>query len=129
MTEAHQAEGRLGEHEELGTRLRQAREYVGLSQELVAHQLGIPRAAVSAMEHGTRKVSSIELKKLATLYGKPVGALLGEQEDPVLEADAVSAALFRTARQLSRTDKEQVLQFAEFLRNSSPAPRRAGEAS
>ena len=127
MTEVHQHENSRSEHAELATKLRQAREYVGLSQELVAQHLGIPRAAVSAIEHGARKVSGIELKKLATLYGKPIGAFLGEDEDPVLEADAVSAALFRTARQLSIADKEQVLQFAEFLRNSGPAPRRAGE--
>lgn len=126
MAEAHTRRHRVDEAE-LATRLRLAREYVGLSQELVAQHLGIPRAAVSAIEHGSRKVSSIELKQLAQLYGKSAGSLLGETQDPVLEADELSAALFRTARQLKSADRQQVLQFAEFLRNSGPAPRRQEE--
>jgi transcriptional regulator with XRE-family HTH domain len=111
------------ERHEIGRRLRAARDYLGLSQELVAQHLDVPRAAVSAMEHGQRKVSSVELRKLARLYGKPVGYFLGDEEDPVLDADEISSALFRAARQLSDTDRRQVLQFAEFLRHSPPAER------
>jgi transcriptional regulator with XRE-family HTH domain len=113
------------EHAEIGARLRAAREYVGLSQELVAQHLNIPRPAVSAMERGSRKVSGLELKKLARLYGRPVDHFLGGEEEEVLEADEVGAALFRAARQLSDRDRQQVLQFAEFLRNSGPARKRA----
>lgn len=111
------------EHQQIGKRLRAARDYLGLSQELVAQHLDVPRAAVSAMEHGQRKVSSVELRKLAQLYGRPVGYFLGEEEDPVLEADEVSSALFRATRKLSEADRRQVLQFAEFLRHSPPAER------
>lgn len=111
-------------NEELGARLRAAREYLGLSQELVAQHLVIPRPAVSAMEHGQRKVSSLELKKLARLYGRPVAYFLGESEEPLLEADEVSAALFRATQELSEDDRNQVLQFAEFLKNSTPAIRK-----
>ncbi len=111
------------EHQLLGSRLRAAREYIGLSQELVAEHLGIPRPAVSAMEHGTRKVSGLELKKLARLYGRPAAYFLGEDEDAVMEADEVSSALFRATLDLNENDRQQVLQFAEFLRNSGPAKR------
>lgn len=123
MADAQERVGALSEHEKLGARLRAARDYVGLSQDLVAQHLGVSRPAISAMERGTRKVSSVELKKLARLYGKPVAFFLGEETDPVLEADEVSAALFRATRQLSDSDRQQVLQFAEFLRHSGPAPR------
>jgi transcriptional regulator with XRE-family HTH domain len=111
------------EHQLLGSRLRAAREYIGLSQELVAEHLGISRPAVSAMEHGTRKVSGLELKKLSRLYGRPVAYFLGE-EDAVMEADEVSSALFRATLDLNENDRQQVLQFAEFLRNSGPAGKR-----
>lgn len=107
----------------IAARLKAAREYLGVSQELVAQHLNIPRPAVSAMEHGQRKVSSVELKQLARLYGKPIGHFLGDEDDPVLESDEISSALFRAARQLSDTDRQQVLQFAEFLRNSPSAKR------
>jgi cytoskeletal protein RodZ len=50
----------------LGERLREAREYVGLSQEAVAKALGIPCPSVSSMESGKRKVSMIELQQLGT---------------------------------------------------------------
>jgi len=42
------ARGAETEHERLGSLLREAREYLGLSQEFVAEKLGIPRASVSA---------------------------------------------------------------------------------
>jgi transcriptional regulator with XRE-family HTH domain len=111
----------LAEHQQIGARLRAARAYLGLSQELAAQHLDVPRAAVSAMERGQRKVSSVELRKLARLYGKPVAYLLGDVEDPVLDSDEISSALFRAARRLSDADRRQVLQFAEFLRHSPPA--------
>ena len=40
----------------MGSRLRKAREYLGLSQEFVATQIGIPRQAVYLMESGKRGV-------------------------------------------------------------------------
>ena len=98
------------EQQELGARLREAREYVGLLQEDVARALGIPRASVSALESGKRRVSSLELRRLARLYRRPVGWLLGED----LDIDP-SAPLFRATADLSDNDKEQVLRFAEFL--------------
>jgi transcriptional regulator with XRE-family HTH domain len=125
MANAHEPPEALSDQREIGARLRAAREYLGLSQELVAQHLDVPRPAISAMERGTRKVSGVELKKLARLYGKPVAFLVGEETDPVLEADEVSTALFRATRQLSDADRQQVLQFAEFLRHSGPAPRQA----
>ena len=123
MTHAeHEALPNLDE-EKLGTRLRAAREYLGLSQAAVAQHLAVPRPAISSMERGHRKVSSLELKKLASLYGRPVSYFLGETEDPILESDEVSNALFRATRALSEGDRVQMLQFAEFLKNSGPSKR------
>ena len=102
--------GTESEQQELAARLREAREYIGLLQEDVARALGIPRASVSALESGKRRVSSLELRRLGRLYRRPVGWLLGEDH----EID-VSAPLFRATATLSDNDKEQVLRFAEFL--------------
>ncbi len=49
----------------LGSRLKEAREYLGLSQDEVARIVHIPRPAISLMEAGQRKVEAIELKRLA----------------------------------------------------------------
>jgi transcriptional regulator with XRE-family HTH domain len=102
----------------LARRLREAREYLGLSQESVAERLNIPRASISAIEAAKRKVSSIELRDLARLYRTSVEQLLGEKP----EQNAVVGALYRTARALRQEDQQQVLRFAEFLRNAGAAP-------
>lgn len=106
---------------ELGERLREAREYVGLSQEAVANELQIPRPSVSAMESGKRKVSMIELQHLARLYKRPYAYFLGEEDDSWQENDATVKALFRATRGLSEHDREQVVRFAEFLRSAGAA--------
>lgn len=112
------------EQERLGHRLREAREYLGFSQELVAERLGVPRASISAMENGKRKVSSLELKELAQLYRRPWKFFLGEEEpgQDDLPQDKTFNALFRTTKGLSEQDREQVLRFAQFLRHAGRPP-------
>jgi transcriptional regulator with XRE-family HTH domain len=117
------------EQEILGQRLRDAREYLGLSQEFVAEQLSVPRASISAMETGKRKVSSLELKQLARLYKQTVEYFLGEEEmlPQGQPKDEALLALYRTTKDLSSEDRQQVLRFAQFLRASGPAPKVAEE--
>ena len=113
-------------HLELGQRLREARTYIGLSQEFVAEQLGVPRASVSAMESGKRKVSGLEIKQLGALYKRPVTYFLNPDETDMAQEkgmpDETARALFRTARDLTDHDREQVLRFAQFLRQAGKAP-------
>jgi transcriptional regulator with XRE-family HTH domain len=104
----------------LAQRLREGREYLGLSQEAVAERLGVARATISAVEAGKRKVSSMELRDFARLYRTTVEKLLGDTEEP--DKDPVVGALFRTARDLTHEDRKQVLRFAEFLRAAGTAP-------
>ena len=52
----------------LSTRLKEAREYRGFSQEDIARYLRIPRSAISLIENGSRRVSATELSRLASLY-------------------------------------------------------------
>jgi transcriptional regulator with XRE-family HTH domain len=103
----------------LGGRLRAAREYIGYSQAEAARVLNLTRPAVTNMEQGRRKVSGLELAALARLYRRPYEYFLGttdEAEDPTIEA------LFRAAKDLSDQDRQQVVQFAEFLRSAGRAP-------
>jgi transcriptional regulator with XRE-family HTH domain len=102
----------------LAKRLREHREFLGLSQEVVAEHLGVPRASISAMESAKRKVSSMELRDLARLYRSSVSHLLGEPQ----EEDPVTGALFRATKELTTQDREQVLRFAQFLRSAGTAP-------
>jgi transcriptional regulator with XRE-family HTH domain len=62
----------------LGSRLRQAREAAGLTQEQVARLLQLQRPAVTEIENETRKVSAGELKQLAELYKVSLEWLAGD---------------------------------------------------
>jgi transcriptional regulator with XRE-family HTH domain len=102
----------------LAERIRAERHWLGLNQADVAAALNISRAAVSALETGRRRVSGLELKRLSELFGVSVDRLAGGTggEDPT------TVALFRTAKHLTEGDKQQVLRFAEFLREAGRAP-------
>ena len=83
------------EAEELGRRLRVAREARGLSQQAVADSLDLPRTAITQMEAGNRSVSTLELAKLAELYLRPVSVFF--QETAPDEDEDVLVALYRAA--------------------------------
>lgn len=107
-------------HEELGNRLKAAREYLALSQDEVARAMRIPRSAVSLMEAGQRKVSAIELRRLASLYERPVSFFTDGETVAAFEVGEIQH-LAREASALSEKDLEELMQFARFLKE-----RRAG---
>jgi len=109
---------------DVGDRIRQAREYLGFAQADVAEALGVSRPTISALESGKRKVSSLELKKLAQVLRRPVEYFLGA---PTGEADDTIGAIYRAARELSDQDREQVRRFAEFLRSAGNPPEPADD--
>ena len=67
--------------EELGKRLRQAREYVGLKQEDAAAALRLDATAIAKIEHGKRGVGALEMVRLATLYKVSMSDLLANAVD------------------------------------------------
>lgn len=77
--------------QELGRRLRAAREASRLTQDEVAVKLGLSRSAIAQLELGKRAVTSLELKHLADLYARDVADFLRDDFD---EMDAL-VALFR----------------------------------
>jgi transcriptional regulator with XRE-family HTH domain len=96
----------------LASKLREAREYLGLSQQFVEERTGIPRVAISAIENGKRRVEALELERLARFYGQPVSSFLEE----AYEEDESLKALGREFVGLSQADHQEVLRFARFLR-------------
>ncbi len=62
--------------EELGRRLRSARERSGYTQDDAAAALGLDASAVAKMERSRRGVGALELDALAALYGVPIDELL-----------------------------------------------------
>lgn len=102
--------------EKLIARLKEAREYVGASQDQVGKVLNVPRSAVSEMESGKRNISAIELQKLAKLFQRPVSWFT---DDVIEGAPADVEFLARTAAELSDNDRSELQKFAEFLKSKS----------
>jgi len=105
----------------MGSRIRESRLYLALSQEEVATILGIPRSAVSQIEAGQRGLDALELKKLAEVLGRSADFLTsGDASDAV---DERVALLARAAKGLSQTDLGELQRFAAFLRARSDTPK------
>lgn len=116
MTEVQAQAGGDGRQQQLAERLKEAREYLGLSQQFVSEQTGIPRVAISAIENGKRKVEALELEALALLYKHPLSYFL----EGTIDAPATVRALAREAGSLTERDQEEVLRFAQFLKTQGP---------
>lgn len=108
----------------IGDRLRKAREFLELTQEEAATAVGVSRSALSLIEHGRRKVDSEELARFAKVYGQSVDALAGTSPLPPLPESV--KALARAATELSASDRDELLRFAEFLQARSPKARPNG---
>lgn len=87
----------------LSDSLRVARESRGLSQRAVAEEIGIPRTAITQIENGNRKVSTLELSKLALLYRHTIQDLLDEETPP--ESENVFAAVDRCVPELHQNSE------------------------
>ncbi|MCB1055636.1 MAG: ImmA/IrrE family metallo-endopeptidase [Acidobacteria bacterium] len=77
--------------EQLGRRIRNAREACGLTQERVAATLDVSRPTVAQIEAGKRAISSLELDHLAHLFGRDLRDFVA---DDFSDTDPL-AALFR----------------------------------
>ena len=101
----------------IGERLKNAREYLELSQDEVANALGLKRPAISKIENGKRKVDAVELGQFSNLYEQSIESLTGTAPDVPLPQNV--KALARAATDLSTDDREKLLDFAKFLQNRS----------
>lgn len=100
---------------ELAHRLREVREYLNYSQQYVSERTGLPRSAISDIERGERRVSTLELKRLANVYGYRAAYFLGEEAPSAL--DGAATAMARDASELTPEDQQEVQRFIMLLRN------------
>ncbi len=131
---------------EIGRRLRRARESRQITQESASEVLGLQRSAISLMESGHRQISTLELTGLANLYGRSVEWFVNpnipvEQEDPVvtlfradpgLQSEVVQKQASRCLRLLREGASLRKLigrtSATSLPRYELPAPRSAGQA-
>jgi Zn-dependent peptidase ImmA (M78 family)/transcriptional regulator with XRE-family HTH domain len=65
------------DYEQIGDRLRSARDMAGMSQQEAASFLGITSAALSQYEKGKRRIEALYLERLSHFYGVPLGYFFG----------------------------------------------------
>lgn len=98
--------------EEVGLRLRRAREDLGLTQDDVAKTLGLSRPTISLIESGKRQVSSIELLRFARTYRRPLKWFL-EKDQPALPVEDDIEAWLR-AEETGPKERDELYAFKEL---------------
>ena len=97
----------------IGAKLKEAREYLDISQEDAASRIGINRTALSLIESGQRKLDTVELMALAKLYHRPVAYFT--DQDFSIEPNPNAAVFARNFENLSDNDRKELEDFAAFL--------------
>lgn len=112
--------------EALGQRLQDARKSVALTQQDVAAQLGLSRESLAQIEAGLRSVASLEIVRLARLYGRSLSSILNEgegaEEEPL-------TALFRMQETLAESPglREKLVWFSNVFQEARTIERLIGD--
>lgn len=93
--------------QEIGERLRIAREGARVTQAAAADAIGAARTTVVALEQGLRRVRTDELQKLAALYGTSANALL--------RRESIHVDMIPRFRKLTMTADEAALDAVKLL--------------
>lgn len=99
---------------EIGERIAEVRESVGMSQGDLASRMGIDRTAVVRMEQGKRKVSALELFRIAEVLGAPATHFLARPPAVVSRRRTLDAPASAAARESYRLD----IRLEEHARNA-----------
>ena len=96
----------------IASRLRDARESSGLSQNQVANILNLKRPAISEIEAGRRKVTAEELIKFSEIYKVDLSWLACKESD---KREQVEDKLQMAARELSDIKEEDLDKVIKIL--------------
>lgn len=109
--------------EEIGRRLRWAREQAGLSQGQIARMFGYHRPTISQIEGGQRNIRPDELARLAEIYEVKEewiikgDSVFDDNADPRIEVAA------RQLKKLRKEDLEKILQLLKVMRSKRETDR------
>ncbi len=96
-------------NEELGLRIRKARESLHFSQDYLAKRVNINRTAMVQIENGNRNVSADELSAFSKVFGISADELLNGKE-----FDIPQMVFARSFSELDETDQNEILNLIEF---------------
>lgn len=103
---------------EIGRRLKEAREMIGLTQKEVAEKLGISQAYIALIEKGEREISLSMLFKFAEIYHRPVDYFIKPEKRTLLKL---------RAKPLLKEEKTKIIEFENWCRNYAELEEMVGE--
>jgi transcriptional regulator with XRE-family HTH domain len=111
---------------QIGSRIREARQALGLTQEALAHNVGVSRSAVAQWETERTGQVRANLTRVAAVLGVSLGFLLNGDSGPWADnaETADEWALLRLYRQLRETDRQEMLRLARRLVAAGDGPHR-----
>ena len=127
----------------VGSRVRQRRMQLGMSQEQLAEQLGVTVPQVQKYEKGVNRIGASRLHKIAGLLGVPIGAFFeahagaqasapeAGQPDPSVFADRETIALALAFSRITRPQlRRALLELARAATSlDEPAPDEPAEGA
>ena len=105
---------------DFGKRLQEIRTDARLTQSGLARALNTSQSAISQMERGEREPSFRMLRRLARALGVSAAHLLGQDADELSPAEQIH---FRQYRSLPEEAREEIRDFAEYLRQKHTKSR------
>ncbi|GAB4308999.1 MAG: ImmA/IrrE family metallo-endopeptidase [Candidatus Bipolaricaulota bacterium] len=111
----------------LGERIKRARQLAGYTQTEVAELLGKSRSTIAEIEGGRRRVDSLLLRDLASLFGSAPSELLGPSPEP-RSATVLREALFRSVSEdgVSARDRKELATFWQTVEQFARLAEKAG---
>jgi transcriptional regulator with XRE-family HTH domain len=113
------SEDQLERRVTVAERIREARKLAGLSQKQVADILGLHRPSVSEIEAGNRRVTAVELAKLAEIFDVSVAWLLGGVPDDLHGDDPRIQLAARELSKLKPEDLDRLLRLLTKMRGGT----------
>lgn len=100
-------------------RLKEIRKKNGLSQQLLAQQLGVTQATLSGWENEKFEIDNKSLLKCSEIFNVSVDYLLGKEDEPTLDEqlEGVEFALFGEIHDLTEEEKRDILSYVQFKKS------------
>ena len=112
--------GRPAKHprSDLGNRIAQAREAVGLAQIQLAHKMGVTQQVVASWERKATAIRSDTLIKMAKILNVSSDELLGVEPPKRVGPSGRVRQIFESVSKLSRRQQQKIIEVVEALVSS-----------
>ena len=103
----------------VGARLREARIEAGLTQEALAHQLGLSQVGYSGMERGRTLIGVDVLLDVCQVLGRPINYFVGSVAVEIDDVSEETREMVGLMENLLLREREAILGYARFVAQES----------